>query len=139
MALFDFLGNPVGVGNMTWGQLASRSALPASPTPWMPPPQMGAQFMPQVPGATPMPGSPLAPMGGGGGNTMKDIGTVQDISKMLGGAGTGTAASTSAAAMANAADVGMMSGEAALGGAGAAGAAAPSLWSQIAEWLLALI
>jgi len=136
MALFDFLGNPVGVGNMTWGGLASRAGAPMTPTQWMPPPQMGPLGIPPVPGVQQLPGSPLKPMGGGADSTGKTIEAVQDLNKIFSGAG--AAGAGAQATMANAADVAAAGGEAMLGGGGAA-AAAPSIWSQIGSWLLALL
>src|SRR5262245_24005822 len=141
MALFDFLGNPVGAGNMTWGGLASRAASPTTPTQWMPPPQMGPQFMPPVPGVQQLPGSPLRPMGGGADSTGKVVGAVQDLNKLFSGAGAGAAAGTAGtgAALTEALEAGGSTAAAAGAGTEAAATAAPSIWSQIGSWLLALL
>jgi|SRR5262245_5025762 len=137
MALFDFLGQPTGLGQYTWGQVAGAATQPQAPTLWMPPPQMGAQFMPPVPGVSQLPGSPLPPMGGEGASTGQALGAVQDLSKLLGGAGTaGAATGAGEAAAAGAAEAGAGAGTAAAGLEAAGGA---SIWSQIGSWLLALL
>jgi len=136
MALFDFLGNPVGAGNMTWGGLASRAATPTTPTQWMPPPTMGPLGIPPVPGAVQLPGSPLRPMGGGADSTGKVVGAVQDLNKIFSGAG---AASGAAAADAATTAAGIGAGAEGGGAMAVAGAATPSIWSQIGSWLLALL
>src|SRR5262249_283380 len=143
MALFDFLGNPVGVGNMTWGGLAQRAAAPQAPTQWMPPPTMGPLGMPQVPGVQQLPGSPLRPMGGGADSTGKVVGAVQDLNKIFSGAGAGAGAAAgtagTGAALTEALEAGGSTAAAAGAGTEAAATAAPSIWSQIGSWLLALL
>src|SRR5262245_39385681 len=139
MALFDFLGNPVGAGNMTWGGLASRAASPTTPTQWMPPPQMGPLGMPPVPGMQQLPGSPLRPMGGGADSTGKVVGAVQDLNKLFSGAGAGAGAAGTGAALSEALEAGGTTAAAAGAGTEAAATAAPSIWSQIGSWLLALL